>query len=205
MIGSAIFVWWAVEFQVFPLTLVVVLTTLRHYHAGVWSYYVVYCIMLDSYWLLLLMDPDRPVGLVIIVSLLGMKAAHHCWSKWVPCFQPQHIWRHLISNTKRLPRWLWTDSQSIYVMSTKPPQVIVIKILGRHQWSFYNRICAICTLCAKFCGNLTYRSYFMTYVFISITRQTSSSAMRYPKPPPKSGSEIRCFTDKTDILSIKLC
>jgi len=30
MISSAIFVWWAVEFQVFPLTLVVVLTTLRH-------------------------------------------------------------------------------------------------------------------------------------------------------------------------------
>jgi len=36
MIGSAIFVWWAVGFQVFPLTLVVVLTTLRQYRAGVW-------------------------------------------------------------------------------------------------------------------------------------------------------------------------
>jgi len=31
VIGLAIFVWWGVEFQVFPLTLVVILTTLRHY------------------------------------------------------------------------------------------------------------------------------------------------------------------------------
>jgi len=32
VIGLAIFVWWGVEFQVFPLTLVVVLTTVPECH-----------------------------------------------------------------------------------------------------------------------------------------------------------------------------
>jgi len=38
----------------------------------------------------------------------------------------------------------------------KPPNYngVVLKILGKHQWNFYNWIQHICILCAKICENL---------------------------------------------------